>query len=87
MITLQGTLRQAGKVTFQEKERVKVWVEHETPRDNGVSDLKIEELFLPSETFDKLPKPGQPISVAVRPYVVGRDVKFSAISLAVAPKV
>lgn len=82
MITLTGTLRQSGKLTFDGKDRLKIWIEHETPRDNGVSDLRIEELFLPMEEQAKLPAQGQPVSVIVRPYAVGRDVKFSASALA-----
>lgn len=81
MITLTGTLRQSGKVTFDGKDKLKVWVEHETPRDNGANDLKIEELFLPIEFQQSLPQNGQQISVVVRAYPVGRDVKFSAMSV------
>lgn len=81
MITLQGTLRQSTKVTFDGVDKLKLWVEHESPRDNGVSDLKIEELILPIAEEPKLPKQGQSVTVAVRAYASGRDVKFFAVGI------
>jgi hypothetical protein len=88
MITLTGTLRQSGEVTFgKDKEArtmMKLWVEHESPRDKGPSDLKIEEFFVPVEDSKNLPAKGEPVSVAVRPYASGRGVAYSAISI-VAP--
>lgn len=81
MTTLTGTLRQHGQVEFDGKKRLKLWVEHTSPRENGTADLKIEELFLPIEDATKLPKQGSEISLAVRVYASGRDVKFSAISI------
>lgn len=82
MIVLHGILRQSGKVSFDGKDKTKLWVEHESPRDNGTNDLSIEELFLGPEVLEKLPKSGSPISLQVRPYPSGRGVKFSAIGLA-----
>lgn len=83
MLTLTGTLRQAGEITLKEKPYKKLWVEHESPgRDNGPGDLQILELLLPAEACTKLPEKGQPVSVAVRAYAAGRDIKFSALHLA-----
>jgi hypothetical protein len=81
MITLTGTFRQQGQVEFDGKKRLKVWLEHTSPRENGTADLKIEELFLPIEDANKLPKQGSEISLSVRVYASGRDVKFSAIGI------
>jgi hypothetical protein len=89
MITLTGTLRQSGEVTFgkdkEARKMVKLWVEHESPRDNGPSDLKIEEFFLPVEEVKTLPPKGELVSVAVRPYSNGRAVAYSAIALVTQP--
>lgn len=81
MITLTGTLRQASLNEFEGKKKTKLWVEHTSPRENGVDDLKLEELFLEGDVTPALPRSGSPISVYVRPYAVGKGVKFSAISL------
>lgn len=81
MITLTGTLRQSAKVTFDSVDKLKVWIEHESPRDNGPADLKIQELILPFSDEPRLPKSGQQISVAVRCYASGKDVKFFAVGL------
>lgn len=87
MLVLTGTLRQFGEVTFGEdkKQFLKLWVEHETPRDNGPADLRIEELLLP---LDSVPIPernalkqGSPVSVVVRAWSKGRDLVFSGIRL------
>lgn len=82
MITLTGVLRQSGEMTIKEKPLVKLWVEHESPRDNGVNDLKIEEFFLDREKAADLPEKGQEISIVVRPYPSGRGVAFQAIRVA-----
>lgn len=84
MIKLTGTLRQSSTVTYEEKLKTKLWIEHVTPRDNGAPDLKIEELFLDGDFTDKLPKSGSEISLVVRPYVSGRVVKYSAVNLCAA---
>jgi hypothetical protein len=85
MITLTGTLRQSGEVTFgkdkEARKMCKLWVEHESPRDNGPGDLKIEEFFVPLEQAVNLPEKGQEVSVQVRPYSDGRKVLFQAIRL------
>ena len=76
MITLTGTLRQAGEVTFKDKPpRLKVVVEHETARENGQSDLRLETLFLAPEEAAK---------VEVRPYPNGKTVAFAAVRLVAA---
>jgi hypothetical protein len=82
MLTLSGTLRQSGVVTIKEKPMLKIWVEHESPRDNGTPDLKIEELFLDQSHEKNLPAKGASIEVIVRPYPSGRGVAYSAVSLA-----
>jgi hypothetical protein len=87
MIALTGTLRQQGQVEFDGKKRLKLWIEHTTPRENGAADLKIEELFLPIEDATKLPKDGQQVTVQVRAYSTGKEVRFSAIGIVNAPKV
>jgi hypothetical protein len=86
MITLTGTLRQSGEVTFgKDKEArtmCKLWVEHQTARESGPGDLKIEEFFVPVDDARNLPAPGKPVSVVVRPYSDGKRVAFQAIRLA-----
>ena len=81
MLTLTGTLRQSGAITIKEKPFVKLWVEHESERDNGVNDLQILELLVPEENAQKLPEKGKNISVDVRCYASGRDVRFSAVAV------
>ena len=86
MLTLQGTLRQFGDIEIGEENKrfLKLWVEHETPRDNGPSDLKISELLIPKSAVGPEAqglKKGAPVSVAVRAYVSGRSVAFSAVGL------
>jgi hypothetical protein len=85
MITLTGTLRQSGEITFgKEKEArkmLKLWVEHESARDNGPADLRIEEFFVPAEEVKLLPQKGEQISVAVRPYANGRNVAYSGLGI------
>lgn len=82
MLLLNGTLRQSGEMTINERPLVKLWVEHETPRENGVGDLKIEELFIEKGKAENLPPHGSPISVIVRAYPKGRDVAFAAVGVA-----
>lgn len=81
MLTLTGVLRQATTNEFEGKKKTKLWVEHTSPRENGVDDLKLEELFLDGDLTPSLPRSGSQISVYVRPYAVGKGVKFSAIAL------
>lgn len=81
MITLNGILRQFGEMKINEKPLLKLWIEHETPRENGVADLKIEELFLDLKPGMFVPKKGENINLAVRAYPSGRDVKFQALSI------
>ena len=82
MITLTGTLRQFGASEFDGKKKTKVWLEHTSERDNGPADLKLEELFLEGDVTPALPSAGSQISVIVRPYAVGKGVKFAAVGLA-----
>lgn len=90
MLTLTGTLRQFGEVTLGKdapKPYLKLWVEHETPRDNGPADLRIDELLIPIEDAppeperERLLKRGQPVSVVVRAWARGRDLAFQAVRL------
>lgn len=81
MITLTGILRQSGEVKIKEKPLVKLVVEHETARDNGVNDLHLETLFVPPENALILPRVGEEIHIAVRPYPSGRGVAFSAVKV------
>jgi len=81
MITLQGILRQSGEMKINEKPLVKLWIEHETPRENGVADLKIEELFIDHKPGMFIPKKGETINLQVRAYPSGRDVKFQALGI------
>ena len=81
MITLSGTFRQGGEVTIKEKPKLKIVVEHETARDNGVNDLHLETLFLDRQEAARLPKVGQEIHVEVRPYPSGRGIAFAAVRI------
>jgi hypothetical protein len=87
MITLTGTLRQFGPSEFEGKKKTKVWLEHTSERDNGPADLKLEELFLEGDLTASMPAAGSPISIIVRPYAVGKGVKFAAVALAGKPAV
>lgn len=78
MITLSGILRQSGEVTIKERKLLKIVVEHETARDNGVNDLHLETLFLPPENTAHLPVAGAEVHVEVRPYPSGRGIAYSA---------
>lgn len=80
MLTLTGTLRQAGPITIKEKPFQKLWVETETPRENGPADLQLHELLIPSEHVENLPSPGSLVAVDVRAYANGRNVAFSALA-------
>jgi len=91
MLTLTGTLRQFGEVTFGKespKPYLKLWVEHETPRDNGPADLRIEELLIPIEDAppvqerEKLLRPGHPVSVVVRVWAKLGALNFSGVRVA-----
>lgn len=91
MLTLTGTLRQFGEVTLGKenpKPYLKLWVEHETPRQDGPADLRIEELLIPIEDAppaperEKLLKAGQPVSVIVRAWAKLNSLQLSAVRLA-----
>ena len=85
MITLTGILRQAGEVTFKDKPaRLKVVVEHESARDNGLPDLRLETLFLDPQEATKLPRTGEQVHIEVRPYPNGKTVAFAAVQLVAA---
>lgn len=81
MITLTGILRQSGEMVIKEKPLIKLWVEHETPRENGTPDLKIEELFLEPRAGLVVPKNGEKINLNVRVYPSGRDVRFQVLGI------
>lgn len=81
MLTLTGTLRQSGDITIKEKPYRKLWVEHESERENGPSDLQILELLVPADNCPALPSKGEQISVDVRAYSNGRNVAFSALGV------
>lgn len=85
MITLTGTLRQFGNSEFEGKKKTKLWLEHTSERENGPADLKLEELFLEGDLSASMPVPGSQISIIVRPYAVGKGVKFAAVGLAGKP--
>jgi hypothetical protein len=82
MITLTGTLRQHAPSEFEGKKKTKIWLEHTSERDNGPPDLKLEELYLEGDHAAQMPPSGSQISIIVRPYAVGKGVKFSALALA-----
>jgi hypothetical protein len=91
MLTLTGTLRQFGEVNLGKetpKPFLKIWLEHETPRDGGPADLRIEELLIPMEDApskadrDRLMKPGQPLSVVVRAWAKLGTLYFAAVKIA-----
>lgn len=89
MLTLTGTLRQFGDVSYGKEgepktDYLKLWIEHETPRENGPADLKIEELLIPKADVGaeaKNLRQGGKLSVAVRAYPKGRDVAFQCVGL------
>jgi hypothetical protein len=81
MITLQGTLRQAGATEYEGKKKTRLWVEHTSPRENGPDDLKLEEFWFDGDITATVPKPGSIVSLVVRPYTVGKGVKYSAVAL------
>lgn len=81
MIILEGLFRQSAEVTIKEKPMLKLVVEHETERPGGASDLHLETLFLDRQEAARLPKAGERIMVAVRPYPSGRGVAYAATSI------
>jgi len=81
-LILTGTLRQHAPSEFEGKKKTKIWLEHTSERDNGPPDLKLEELYLEGDHAAAMPSPGSQISIIVRPYAVGKGVKFSALALA-----
>lgn len=85
MITLTGKLRQSAPSEYDGKKKTKIWLEHTSERDNGPADLKLEELFMEGDLTPSLPAAGSEISVVVRPYAVGKAVKFSALRLVEKP--
>lgn len=82
MITLTGTLRQFNATEYDGKKKTKIWLEHTAQRDNGPDDLKLEELFMDGDLTASLPPAGSQLAVEVRPYALGKAVKFSALRLA-----
>lgn len=80
MITLTGKLRQAGQVEYDGNKKTKLWVEHEMERENGPPDLRIEELFLDGHGI-ALPGRDETVTIVVRPYPSGKQVKFQAVKL------
>lgn len=85
MITLTGTLRQSGAQEYEGKKKTRVWVEHTSPRETGPDDLKLEEFWFEGDVTPQLPKAGSQVSVVVRPYTMGKGVKFAAVSLVAQP--
>lgn len=85
MLMLKGILRQAAEMTFDKAgvktTKTKVWLEHTSERDNGVKDIKIEELFLEGISPSQLPKEGEELTLLVRVYAVGNFVKYAATGL------
>lgn len=94
MITLTGTLRQFGEVNLGKdtpKPFLKLWVEHETPRDTGPGDLRIEELLIPIEDAppgperERLLQTGKPVSVVVRVWAKLGNLNFIGVRIAGLP--
>lgn len=85
MIILHGTLRQSGVNEYEGKKKTRVWVEHTSPRENGPDDLKLEEFWFEGDLSPALPPPGSQVGVVVRPYTVGKGVKFAAVELVPQP--
>ena len=89
MLTLTGTLRQFGDISLgkdgdEKTDYLKLWLEHETPRKDGPSDLKIEELLIPKSDVGpegKSLKAGSQVSVIVRAWAKGRDLSFAGVRL------
>lgn len=81
MLILTGILRQFGEATIKEAQKLKLVVEHETPRNDGTTDLHLETFFLDPSESTKLPSKGAKLSLVVRPWVSGRNVAYSAITL------
>lgn len=84
MLVLHGTLRQTGEIkTKEDKEFVKLWIEHETPgRDETqAGDLQILEFMVPKEKAVGIPPKGSEITAKIRAYVKGRDLGFQLIEI------
>lgn len=78
MIVLTGKLRQLSEMKIKEQPKLKLVVEHETDRNDGTKDLHLETLFVDPEDRPKCPPEGSDVSLAVRPWVSGRNVAYSA---------
>jgi hypothetical protein len=81
MILLRGKLRQRGKLNIKGNDRLKLVVEHETPRESGPPDLNLETLFLEPHWEPQLPADGSFVTVQVRPYPSGRNVAYAALAV------
>lgn len=81
MLILTGKLRQASDIQTKERKLRKLWIETETPRDNGVADLDLHQFLLEPENCSNEPPAGSPISVSVRAYVAGSNLRFAALGL------
>lgn len=81
MILLRGKLRQRGELTIKGTPRLKLVVEHETPRDTGPPDLNLETLFLEPHHAPQLPDDGSCVTLQVRPYPSGRNVAYAALAV------
>jgi hypothetical protein len=81
MLTLTGTLRQAGTIKTKEgTEYRKLWVETETPAEGDrPGELQIHEFMFQAAECPKLPDQGGQVSVDVRAYVRGRDIAYKAL--------
>ena len=78
MIILTGKLRQLAEMKIKEQPKLKLVVEHETDRNDGTSDLHLETLFVDPQERTKCPPEGSEVSIAVRPWVSGRNVAYAA---------
>lgn len=84
MLILTGILRQSGELAKRDEPQTKfakLWVEHETPRDNGPDDLEILEMILPLEKARNVPKRGAEISLLVRAYPKGKGIGYQALGI------
>lgn len=78
MIILTGILRQLAEMKIKEQPKLKLVVEHETDRNDGTKDLHLETLFVDPTDRTKCPPQGSEVSIAVRPWVSGRNVAYAA---------
>jgi len=86
MLVMTGKLRQWSPTEFEGKKKTKLWVETFTPGEGGrPDDLKMHELFLEGDHGSELPAKDGAVSVLVRPYAVGREVKFACAGLVPVP--